>query len=98
MGKSNPGIVPICDVGENDVGLFDMLGNVFEWTASRYVAYQSGEDREDHTEVTEALLRVPRGGSFGGHARVARCAFRLSFRPSNRNSAVGFRPARTYPF
>jgi formylglycine-generating enzyme required for sulfatase activity len=82
----------------NDFGLFDMLGNAFEWTADRFLTYQSGEDREDNIKLTDVYLRVLRGGSFSAHARLLRSAYRNADRPSNRDLTSGFRPARTYPF
>jgi formylglycine-generating enzyme required for sulfatase activity len=82
----------------NDFGLFDLLGNAFEWTAGRFLTYKSGEDREDNVKVTDVHLRVLRGGSFNNHARVLRSARRTTGRPSDRLTTSGFRPARTYPF
>jgi formylglycine-generating enzyme required for sulfatase activity len=85
----------------NDVGLFDMLGNVYEWCQDTIRSYTPEDDRED-TIVPEFLvlqnkdLRVLRGGAFFGPAADVRSAFRNGLPPSYRYDYFGFRPARTY--
>ncbi|MBO3704661.1 MAG: SUMF1/EgtB/PvdO family nonheme iron enzyme, partial [Candidatus Accumulibacter sp.] len=78
----------------NDFGLYDMIGNVFEWTRSLYkpYPYQSDDGRED-LQAAANFARVVRGGSlYSNHFRLpARCAFRFSFDPGNRDHNGGFR-------
>ncbi len=60
---------------------YDMAGNVWEWTESWY---DNGKD-----------FKVLRGGSWGSSAESARCASRNGNHPNNRDTAFGFRCART---
>jgi formylglycine-generating enzyme required for sulfatase activity len=87
----------------NDLGLFDMHGNVFNWIEEPMLPYRvarNGEptpDLEDRKAVNESPGRGIRGGSFGYPAREVRSAYRLYDNPSNYNNMIGFRPARTLP-
>ena len=88
----------------NDLGLFDMLGNVYEWCQDRYQNYQPGEDRKifDRINISEPIInthtRICRGGSFSNLPAVVRSATRIgTVQPSGRLAYIGFRPARTYP-
>jgi formylglycine-generating enzyme required for sulfatase activity len=72
------------DVGTklpNAFGLFDVHGNVWEWTESQYSA--------------GASKRVRRGGCWNRSARYCRSANRDRYTPGNRNTYLGFRPARS---
>jgi formylglycine-generating enzyme required for sulfatase activity len=88
----------------NDLGLFDMLGNVFEWVLEVFSLYQP-DDRGRVTEseaVKDAMVndsnpRLLRGGSFVFQPAIARSAFRDGVTPAERISSLGFRPARTLP-
>ncbi|MFI5457551.1 MAG: formylglycine-generating enzyme family protein [Isosphaerales bacterium] len=87
----------------NDLGLFDMLGNVFEWCQDPYGRYQPGKEGSiiDHITINESINernpRLLRGGSFIDPPAVVRSAIRYWFAPSNRLTILGFRPSRTYP-
>jgi formylglycine-generating enzyme required for sulfatase activity len=75
----------------NAWGLYDMHGNVAEWTGSQYRPYpyrpDDGREEQNHTSAE----RVVRGGSWHDRPRRARSAFRLSYRPWQRVFDVGFR-------
>jgi formylglycine-generating enzyme required for sulfatase activity len=87
----------------NDLGLFDMLGNVHEWCHEASVPYVSGEDgifRDISNKVKTKILkdpRVQRGGGFSSPPAVVRSAFRGWDGPSSRSPDVGFRLAKTCP-
>ena len=76
----------------NGFGLHDMLGNVWEWTRSRFEGYPYRPDdgRETNQPGAEDWL-VVRGGSWGGPRDDARCAFRFRNRPDGRGYGLGFR-------
>lgn len=73
-------------------GLYDMIGNVWEWTRSRYGSYpyRAEDGREEPKTVSDARL-VVRGGSWFSYRVSARCAFRGGYRPDSRHYDIGFR-------
>jgi formylglycine-generating enzyme required for sulfatase activity len=85
----------------NDLGLFDMLGNVWQWTQNpldpspKLPAGQAREDREGSLEVDPEKARVIRGGCFGNGTIYARSACRSPNRPGFPFRFIGFRVART---
>lgn len=88
---------PVGAFGETDLGLGDMGGNVWEWTASWYRPYA---ERERPFTPTAASERVQRGGSFLCH--VSYChGYRVSARshatPETGLFHTGFRCARDVP-
>jgi len=88
-----PSPVGIYPHGATPDGLFDLAGNVYEWTVSLYrpYPYQPNDGRED--PLADGL-RVMRGGSwYVGRDRV-RCAYRNGLDPGSWNNNNGFRLAR----
>jgi len=81
----------------NPWGLYDMLGNVYEWCDDHWHDSYEGAPT-DGTAWTDsaggAALRVVRGGSWCPGARDVRAAFRFHFAPASRNDYLGFRCAR----
>jgi formylglycine-generating enzyme required for sulfatase activity len=82
----------------NELGLFDMLGNVFEWVQDQNGRPEVLNDECNTTEhVTSKNPRVLRGGTFGSPPSYVRSASRSRIQPTYRYFNFGFRPARTYP-
>ena len=87
----------------NDLGLFDLLGNVFEWCQDRYESYQPDQNNTiyDIINISEYIRdtnpRLLRGGAFNFRPANVRSAIRDWYLPSVRDTNFGFRPARTYP-
>jgi formylglycine-generating enzyme required for sulfatase activity len=92
---------PVGSKKPNDLGLFDIQGNVFSWCQERYRSYPQGEkieeDKEDILSINSQDNRMLRGGSFNLHASYERSADRNLNVPAYRLSNNGFRPARTLP-
>ena len=87
---------PVKQFAQNKFGLFDLLGNVWEWTAD--CGNQSyGEAPGDGSGWMrgECGLRVIRGGSWYSEPSSLRSANRLLNEVVLRNGNVGFRVART---
>jgi formylglycine-generating enzyme required for sulfatase activity len=85
----------------NDLGLFDVYGNVWEWTQDRVARHQAGDVQDDGDDdvrvVSDSDARTRRGGAFPYESAMARSAARgtVNSLPFQRRDNVGFRIART---
>jgi formylglycine-generating enzyme required for sulfatase activity len=88
---------PVGSLKPNDLGMFDMLGNAWEWCHDVLADYPTGpaEDREEPGAVLSEKRRVLRGGSFFSAPPELRSAHRIGFHPQLSFSQAGFRVART---
>jgi formylglycine-generating enzyme required for sulfatase activity len=77
-GENRGHVMPVGSFTPNAWGLFDMHGNVWEWTNDAY----------DETR------KVIRGGSWRFNADSARCALRYTHRPQDRGDSLGLRLVR----
>jgi formylglycine-generating enzyme required for sulfatase activity len=82
---------PVAGKEANHWGLYDMLGNVWEWCADVWVS-----DNTERTRPT-AADRVFRGGSWYSNELYVRAAYRYHYVPSDRYSYLGFRCAEFRP-
>jgi formylglycine-generating enzyme required for sulfatase activity len=86
----------------NELGLFDMLGNVYEWCREQYYRYPEGEGNTTTDDINISLSinekdhRLLRGGAFGIQPAYVRSANRDGIAPATRDTGLGFRPSRTY--
>ena len=97
-GNSGGKTHPVGQKAPNAYGLYDMSGNVSEWTWDVYGDYPSGSATTDPTGASGGSRRVVRGGSRAGSAVRLRVAYRNGdLLPSLRFVDLGFRLARTLP-
>jgi formylglycine-generating enzyme required for sulfatase activity len=94
-GDSGGVIHPVGQKQPNAWGLYDMLGNAWEWTADRYDEnYYRSSPAANPPGPLSGASRVLRGGSWGGYPGNLRASYRTYGRPSLWGSGVGFRCAR----
>jgi formylglycine-generating enzyme required for sulfatase activity len=80
----------------NPWGLYDMLGNVWEWTQDHWHDDYEGvpTDGSAWQDRSTGGERVARGGSWYDPARFVRAAYRNRFDPGARYGHLGFRAVR----
>lgn len=71
----------------NPFGLYDMHGNVSEWTRSDYAPYKQKQKKGEVREVQ----KVVRGGSWKDHPKTATAYYRRAYYPHQSVYNVGFR-------
>jgi hypothetical protein len=80
---------PVGQKKPNELGIYDMSGNMFEW-CSDYFGYYSDVSQTNPTGPATGSERIVRGGAYYLSARYARVSCRLSVSPDQIYS-VGFR-------
>ncbi len=89
---------PVGSYAANRFGLYDVLGNVWEWVQdcwNEHYADASGDGRA--WETGNCSRRVGRGGSWDNSPRHLRSASRYWTFTGHRNNNNGFRIARSFP-
>jgi formylglycine-generating enzyme required for sulfatase activity len=83
------------ELGKSPYGVYDMAGNVWEWTSSEYkdYPYRTDDGREDLTRTD--VLRVLRGGSWYDFAYSVRAPNRYGDNPDDTYDYLGFRCLRS---
>lgn len=84
----------VAQFAPNPYGLYDMLGNVWEWTWDGYGPYPK-ELTKDPKGTDLSGYRVMRGGTWAKGEDKARISDRANFHPAFRMDVTGFRLVRT---
>ena len=82
---------PVGKKAPNDLGLYDMSGNVGEWTCSAYTDIYDGSE---NLCARSAERRVERGGSWSSYDRIERSTTRADGKPYLTSISGGFRLAQ----
>lgn len=77
----------------NELGLFDMSGNVYEWCSDGPYSYTDTPRINPYTHT--GATRVLRGGGWYGDKTIVRVSYRDDVAPIRSGNAFGFRVART---
>lgn len=95
---SESGIGETCSVGiftgdKTEEGIYDLGGNVYEWTSSlaKPLPYRRGDGRENPEGEGERVLR---GGCYARDTQSSHCADRQTNSPDTQMPLIGFRVAK----
>ncbi len=83
---------PVGTFKPNKFGLYDMLGNVYEWCQDTYASYsEMPTDGSTYGSSGDERKNIVRGGSWDGRPNYVRSSFRHGAVPDDHFYTVGFR-------
>lgn len=85
-------ISPVGSFKPNELGLYDMTGNAWEWVHDWYgISYYKHSPKDNPKGPQSGKERVLRGGAWLSGPRCGRISFRNWFEPTHRDNYIGFR-------
>ena len=81
---------PVATKSPNELGIYDMIGNVWEWCSDRYGKYSSGAQTNPKGPY-DGSPRVRRGGNWNDNAMGSRSSCRSFDSPGSRSNCLGLR-------
>jgi formylglycine-generating enzyme required for sulfatase activity len=87
---------PVGSLRPNDLGLFDLHGNVWQWCNNRHEDFTEMRDRKMDDKIDGTSFRSLRGGASYNPPQNLASAYRHGDVPAMPNRYYGFRPARTF--
>jgi formylglycine-generating enzyme required for sulfatase activity/tRNA A-37 threonylcarbamoyl transferase component Bud32 len=84
-----PSMVTMHDEGRTPQGIYDLAGNIMEWTLDPYAPYKSIRRRSQ--KALNAPRRIVRGGCWNSEAKELVCTVRRGLFPESHLPTVGFR-------
>lgn len=88
---------PVGSLAANELGVYDMIGNVAEWVEDCYSASHDAlsESGLPPTPQGACSRRIAKGGSWGTLAHNLRTAERFPYAATHRDDSIGIRVAKT---
>ena len=94
-GNSGSTTHDVATKSPNELGIYDMTGNVYEWCQDWYESsYYSSSPSSNPTGPSSGSYRVRRGGSWDDRARICRVSRRDLYFPDFRDDGYGLRLAQ----
>lgn len=94
-GNSDNKVHPVGGKQPNELGIYDMTGNIWEWCADDWYSYYQHPPRNNpYVESPKRYTaRIYRGGAYGSPLRGLRLSQRALSVPTNTSRGLGFRLA-----
>jgi formylglycine-generating enzyme required for sulfatase activity len=83
--------------GKSPDGLYDMAGNLWEWTSDWWLREYTADAVSNPTGPADGEYRIRRGAHWGDHCNRLRATYRASYLPDIRYNSIGFRCASLAP-
>lgn len=89
-GNTKSGLQDVKKLKPNELGIYDMSGNAYEWCSDWYGLYKTNEE-SDPKGPSLGSLKVNRSGSAGEKDVLTRIACRLGSNPNHKHQGTGLR-------